>query len=56
MDNFVRDPADRLDRWFYHISRGGWINSLIAGFRADFAHLAFRFGATHGLKFALLDA
>ena len=50
MDNFVRDPTDRLDRWFYYVSRGERTNSLIAGFRADLAHLAFRLGTTHGLK------
>ena len=50
MDNSVRDPATRLDRWFYHVSRGQWTNSPIAGFRGDFAYFAFRLGTTRSLS------
>ena len=51
LDNFVRDPADRLDRRLYHVSRGQWTHSPIAGFRGDFAYLAFRLGTTRSLNF-----
>lgn len=50
MDNSVRDPATRLDRRFYHVSRGQWTNSPIAGFRGDFAYFAFRLGTTRSLN------
>jgi hypothetical protein len=51
LDNFVRDPADRLDRRFYHVSRGEWANSPIAGFRGGFPYFAFRFGPKGSLIF-----
>lgn len=50
MDNFVCDPSDRLDRRVYHVSCRQWTNSPVAGFRGDFAYLAFRLGTTHSLN------
>lgn len=50
MDSFVCDPSDRLDRRLYHVSCRQWTNSPVAGFRGDFAYLAFRLGTTHSLN------
>ena len=38
----LRDLADRLDRRFYHFSRGERANSPIADFCGDFSYFAFR--------------
>lgn len=46
MDDFVRDSADSVDRWFHYISRGRWIYSPFAGIRGYLVDSAFCDGRT----------
>jgi hypothetical protein len=50
MDDIVRDPVDRLDRWFHCVPCHEWLDSPFACRRSDLPDIAFRHGRTDSIE------